>query len=129
MLLNWRTVTFGLALASIDSVGLPILKGVSRGWNWMWMVIPITLYACTPLVFLSALSTESLVVMNLVWDLMSGVLVTAIGLFFFAETLSPLKLLGVCFSFISIVLMTVERKGMDRWLEEAFHGLTNGFST
>ena len=128
MLLNWRTVLFGLALASIDSVGLPILKGVSRGWNWMWMVIPISLYACTPLVFLSALSTESLIVMNLVWDLLSDILVTCIGLFLFAEKLSPVKLLGVCFSFIAIVLMAAEEKGMDQWLEEAFRSVTTSFT-
>lgn len=120
MLLNWRTVLFGLTLASIDSVGLPILKGVNSGWNWAWMAIPITLYACSPLVFLSALSTESLVVMNLVWDLMSDIVVTFIGLFLFSEKLSPVKLLGVAFSFVAILLMATEEEGMDRWLEESF---------
>ena len=120
MLLNWRTLAYGLVLASIDSVGLPILKGVSRGWNWAWMAVPISLYICTPLVFLASLSTESLVVMNLVWDLMSDILVTCVGLFLFSEKLSPVKLLGVGFSFLAITLMAAEEKGMDQWLEEAF---------
>jgi hypothetical protein len=49
---------------------------------------------------------NSLTVMNLIWDVMSDVLVTSIGLFYFSEKLTKLKKLGVMLSFISIILLT-----------------------
>jgi multidrug transporter EmrE-like cation transporter len=44
--------------------------------------------------------------MNLLWDVMSDVLVTAIGLYYFSEKLSNMKKTGVILSMISIVLLT-----------------------
>jgi drug/metabolite transporter (DMT)-like permease len=44
--------------------------------------------------------------MNLLWDVMSDVVVTGIGLFYFSEKLSKLKKAGVILSFISIILLT-----------------------
>jgi multidrug transporter EmrE-like cation transporter len=44
--------------------------------------------------------------MNLLWDVMSDVIVTAIGLFYFSEKLTKFKRAGVLLSFISIILLT-----------------------
>jgi len=44
--------------------------------------------------------------MNLLWDVMSDVLVTSIGLFYFKEKLTKFKKMGVVLSIISIVLLT-----------------------
>jgi multidrug transporter EmrE-like cation transporter len=48
---------------------------------------------------------ETLTVMNLLWDMTSDVLVTAVGLLYFEETLSPRKMLGVVLSFIAMCLL------------------------
>jgi multidrug transporter EmrE-like cation transporter len=107
-MLNWKTLAFGLLFGIIDAVALPVIKGVSHGWNKWLMIIPITLYALNPLIFSKALSFETLTIMNLVWDLVSDVTVTFIGLFVFSEKLPPTKLFGVLLSFISLFLMTYE---------------------
>jgi multidrug transporter EmrE-like cation transporter len=44
--------------------------------------------------------------MNLLWDVMSDVSVSIIGLFYFGEKLTRFKKLGVFFSLISIILLT-----------------------
>lgn len=105
---KWRTLLFGLVFGLIDALSLSLVKGISHGWSKLLMVIPIALYAINPVIFLQALSGESLTIMNLVWDLVSDVIVTAIGLFVFSETLPPIKLAGVCLSFLSLALMTYE---------------------
>ena len=106
MRFNLRSLGFGLALALMDSVSFPFVKNVSLGLNPMWMIVPTILYSFSPQILLQALKTESLVIMNLLWDLLSDILITVICLFFFKETLSPMKILGVCLSFVSIFLMT-----------------------
>jgi hypothetical protein len=116
-MLNWRTLGFGLLFGTLDAVTLPVIKGVSTGWPFKWMVIPFLLYASTPFIFLKGLAGESLVILNLVWDLFSDVIVTIIGLFVFAEKIPTTKLVGVALSFVSLFLMTYEGDGWSEMLD------------
>jgi hypothetical protein len=45
--------------------------------------------------------------MNLLFDLISDVLITTIGLLIFQEKIGPYKKAGVIFSFLSIILMSI----------------------
>jgi uncharacterized membrane protein len=122
---NKRTLLYGLIFGLLDATSLPIVKSVTTGWNYGWLLIPVILYGLSPLIFFSALKGgETLTIMNLVWDLTSDVVITIIGLFLFAEKLSPVKLLGVAFSFISLFLMTYEGNGWNSFLAENFKKLT-----
>ena len=122
---NWRTLLFGLVFGLLDSIALPVVKGVSTGGlTANWMAVPTFLYAVSPFIFLRALRTESLTIMNLVWDLTSDVVVTLIGIFLFAESISPVKMVGVVFSVISLFLMTYEGNGWNQFLAENFSRLT-----
>jgi drug/metabolite transporter (DMT)-like permease len=114
--INWRTLQYGLTFGAIDSIALPIIKGVSNGWNWWLIFIPVILYGASPFLFLKALEKETLTIMNLVWDMTSDLAVTLIGLLFFSEKLPPLKLLGVALSFVSLFLMTYEGDGWNDYL-------------
>jgi drug/metabolite transporter (DMT)-like permease len=108
--INWVPVGFSALMASIDVFTFSITKTISdnRSRFLKWMILPTILYAIQPWIFLSSLRFESLIVMNLMWDLMSDVLVTATGLLYFKEKLGPYKTLGVILSFVSIVLMSLE---------------------
>jgi multidrug transporter EmrE-like cation transporter len=99
---------YGGSMATIDALILSILKSYSIGQiQWRGIIlIAMLIYSFQPILFLNALSHSSLTVMNLLWDVMSDVIVTVIGLFYFSETLTPIKRLGVFFSFISIILLT-----------------------
>lgn len=112
MRFNWISLLFGGMLAMIDAIALPILKGVkTSGWPRWLLAIPIGIYAIDPMIFYTALGFESLTIMNLIWDLMSDVIVTLIGLFYFKEVLPTTKKIGVLLSFISLFLMSYEGDG------------------
>ncbi len=98
---------FGSAMALIDVFMLSLLKAINLGWvkNILWMAVPTIVYAIQPWIFLKSLQFESMTVMNLMWDMMSDVLVTLIGLYYFGETLTTKKMCGVFLSFISIYLL------------------------
>jgi multidrug transporter EmrE-like cation transporter len=122
---NWRTLGFGLLFGTIDSVGLSLVKYVHGGASKLWMSIPFIGYAAIPFIFLKALEHESLTIMNLVLDMSSDLMITIVGLFVFAERLSPMKLLGVMVSFLGLFLMTYESVSWNGYLSSNFPILNN----
>jgi multidrug transporter EmrE-like cation transporter len=104
---------YGLFMASIDVFMLGIIKMINTGAikNMLWMAIPTIVYAFQPWIFLQSLRFESMIVMNLLWDLISDVLVTANGVLYFKESLSRTKAFGVMFSLLGIFLMSCEKAG------------------
>lgn len=106
---NTIPLKFGFMMAAIDVFMLSLVKNVSMDLKLIkWMLIPTVVYAFQPWIFLQSLKFESLIIMNLMWDVISDVLVTLTGLIFFKEKIGPFKLIGVCLSFISITLMSLD---------------------
>jgi len=100
-------LVYGTYMATVDVFMLGILKAINLGWVSKTLIfLPTLIYAMQPWVFLTSLSHESLTVMNLLWDVISDVLVTMEGLFFFQEQVSRTKMLGVGLSLISIFLLS-----------------------
>jgi multidrug transporter EmrE-like cation transporter len=98
---------YGTAMALIDVVQLGILKALHSGMlkNFAWMALPTLVYALQPWLFIKALDHTSMTVMNLLWDVLSDIFVTASGLFFFKEKLSFKKHLGVMFAMMATFLL------------------------
>lgn len=108
----WNHYAFGFAglMAFIDVLVFGWMKEYSLG-NITWRgLIPIMMcvYSLEPYFFLQSLQYESMTVMNIMWDAISDVMVTIMGLFYFKEKLSTLKWAGLTFAFIGIVLMSYE---------------------
>jgi len=105
---DWLSLGFALIMATIDVAMLSIIKSYSIGSvkSIKWMIIPTIAYAIQPWIFLKSLNFSSMIVMNLLWDLISDVFVTANGYFIFGEALTRTKMMGVALSFISIYLLT-----------------------
>ncbi len=94
-------------MATIDALMLGILKAIQLGWlNKTLIFLPSIIYSIQPWIFLKSLDGESMTVMNLLWDVLSDVLVTVEGLYFFNETLTHTKMWGVGLSLISIILLS-----------------------
>ena len=100
-------LVYGTYMATVDVFMLGILKAINLGWVSKSLIfLPTLIYAMQPWVFLTSLDYESLTVMNLLWDVLSDVLVTMEGLFFFQEKVSRTKMLGVGLSLISVFLLS-----------------------
>lgn len=96
---------FAMLMATIDAIVLPIIKHVHEGKNGIqWLVLPVAIYALQPLIFYMSLSYSTLTSMNILWDLMSDVIVTLIGLFYLKEVLPATSKFGLIFAFVAIVL-------------------------
>ena len=109
MAIEWIPLAFGTAMASIDVSMLSLVKMISTNPKMMkWMFLTTAVYAFQPWLFLTSLNYQTMTIMNLIWDLTSDIFVTLIGLFYFGEKIGPYKIAGVCLSFISILLMSVD---------------------
>lgn len=109
-MINWIPLAYASLMAFIDTTVLALFKGYSLGnitWN---AVIPfgMLLYSLHPYIFLHSLRYESMTVMNLLFDVISDVTVTMVGLLYFRETLSNMKKVGLLLAFIGIVLLSYE---------------------
>ncbi len=60
-----------------------------------------------PWIFLNGMKHTRMTIMNLSWDIMSDLLVRAIGLFYFREQITRTKLLGVGFALTAAFLFSV----------------------
>ena len=108
-ILKTTPLFFAATMASIDSTMLSLLKYmITNNMAVAWIILPMIVYSLQPVLFYMSLQYETLVVMNLLWDVISDVVITAIGLFYFQETIGPYKKLGVIFSLISIVLLSLD---------------------
>lgn len=107
---NLIPLAFASLMALIDTIVLSLFKGYSLGLIKWRSIIPIgmVLYSLHPYIFLKALNYESMTVMNLLFDVLSDISVTIVGLFYFKESLSTIKKVGLVFAFIGIVLLSYD---------------------
>lgn len=111
---NWKVggfntlpILFGTCMAIVDIFMMSVTKMVSIGSISSSAGIPlaISLYAMEPLIFLKAMKYEGMVVTNLVWNLMSNIIVTLQGVLVFGESIKGLRWLGICMSLLSLGLL------------------------
>jgi multidrug transporter EmrE-like cation transporter len=112
--INWKVgnfntlpILFGAVMAVIDIAMMSTLKMINTNkipssWG---TPLAVGLYALEPLVFLKALNYEGMAMTNLVWNLMSNVIVTLQGILIFGESIKGLRLLAICMSILSLELM------------------------
>lgn len=97
-------------MASVDGFAMAMLKAKHLGLIKNMFVFPITMlvYAFQPIVFYNALSSESMSIMNVLWDVMSDVIVALIGYFVFGEVFTTQQCIGMLFCLIGITLLGVK---------------------
>jgi multidrug transporter EmrE-like cation transporter len=104
---NMLPIFFGTLMAIVDIFMMSSVKMLSQGtmpYSW-GLPLAVGMYALEPLIFLKAMKYEGMVVTNLVWNLMSNVIVTLQGVIIFGESIKGLRWLGICMSLVSLCLL------------------------
>jgi multidrug transporter EmrE-like cation transporter len=98
---------YALYMASIDGMVMSALKAYKVGMIKSLWVFPVAMlvYGFQPLVFYNGLSLESMTILNVLWDVLSDVIVAAIGVFLFGEKLTTQQCVGLAFCMAGIVLL------------------------
>jgi multidrug transporter EmrE-like cation transporter len=112
--INWKIgkfstlpIFFGSLMALVDIVMMSSVKMIHTGAIPSSWGIPLSIgmYAMEPLIFLKAMNYEGMVVTNLVWNLMSNVIVTLQGVLIFGESVKGLRWVGILMSIFSLGLL------------------------
>jgi multidrug transporter EmrE-like cation transporter len=107
--MGWGPLAYGFAMALNDVISLGLLKSIHLGWlSSYYFIVPLVLYIAQPLLFFRSLSFESMAVMNIIWDLLSDVLVTISGIYIFKEKINQSKFIGILLAIVSMYLLTHE---------------------
>lgn len=110
---NWKFGNFsllpiflGTVMAVLDIFMMSSVKMIKEGTLSIGFGLPFStvVYAIQPYVFLKALNYENMTVVNLIWNLMSDIIVTLQGVFVFGESIAGLRWLAVSMSLVSLVL-------------------------
>lgn len=104
----WRSVLYGIVMSLIDTGMMVLVKKVSLSTTnniLVRMIFPTVLYAIEPWVFLSAMKYESMVIMNIIWNLVSNLLVTGFGILYFGEKIYGIRLVGFVLAIISLFML------------------------
>jgi drug/metabolite transporter (DMT)-like permease len=98
-------IIFAITMASIDAIVLPIIKFINVGYYPLYvLIVPVIIYSFQPILFYMSLKYSTLTSMNILWDLMSDVIITIIGLLYLKEKLHYTSKWGLIFAFIAIIL-------------------------
>jgi multidrug transporter EmrE-like cation transporter len=112
---NWKWGNFsllpiflGTIMAVIDLVMMGSIKMIHTGSMSTAVGLPLALgvYALEPLIFLKAMNYEGMAVMNLIWNLMSDVLVTMQGVFIFGESIKGIRWVAIGMAMVSLAIFS-----------------------
>jgi multidrug transporter EmrE-like cation transporter len=110
---NWKVgnfsalpIVFGLVMAALDIAMMGMIKQVSTGSLSYGVGLPLATasYALQPYIFLKALKYENMTVVNLIWNLMSDVIVTLMGVLWFGESIKGLRWVAIGMSLVSLTI-------------------------
>ena len=106
-MLSWKLIGLFLALNDVLSFGLAkayILNPATAIGLWL----PTLLYAFQVPLFAYGLRQSGMAVLNITWNLFSNLLVTLLGVFFYSEKITGLKVLASLFAISSITLFSID---------------------
>ena len=62
------------------------------------------IYTAQPYLFINALSIEGMAAANLIWNTVSSIVVTLVGVFYFGESIKGLRILAMILGIFSLIL-------------------------
>ncbi len=93
-------------MAIIDVIVLSLMKHQLKHYNPIYFVIAFIFYGIQPLIFYYSLKNGgNLGTNNILWDLLSDLLVLIIALTLFEEQLTKYQTLGIIMALVSIYLL------------------------
>jgi multidrug transporter EmrE-like cation transporter len=91
-------------MAGLDIAMMSLLK-MEGVWGLSVLPVAMAMYSLQPVLFRMGLLHQTMGLFNVLWNVLSTVIVCLIGYFVFEEKMSFLNLIGVIFSVLGIILI------------------------
>ena len=96
---------FGIMLSLNDVINMSIVKNISTGLlaqNWLYLAY--FLYGFQMIIFSNGIKVTGMSVLNLTWNLISNLIITIIGIYYFKESITYLEKIGILFAMFALIL-------------------------
>ena len=104
------SILIGLLLSLNDIISFGLVKKYSLkqlGYT-VGLLLPMILYSFQIPLFNYGLKTTSMIILNIYWNLLSNILVTLLGIFYFKEKINGLRTAALLLAFSSLILFTLD---------------------
>jgi len=110
---NWKWGNFsllpiflGTLMAVVDLIMMGSVKMIHQGTLSTTIGLPLAVivYALEPVIFLKAMNYEGMAVMNLIWNLMSDIIVTLQGVLIFGESIKGIRWVAIGMAIVSLTI-------------------------
>jgi drug/metabolite transporter (DMT)-like permease len=99
----------GFILTINDLLSFGLCKYIhSNNINIYYLLIPTIMYGFQMPLFFYGLNVSSMAELNIIWNLMSIILVTILGLFYFKEKISNMKTIALFLGLASLMLFSLD---------------------
>jgi len=106
---NIFVLFIGLMLTLNDVLSFGICKYIFlNNINTYYLLIPSIMYSFQITLFYYGLNVTSMAVLNIIWNLLSSILVTILGLFYFEEKITNLKFYAILLGLFSLFLFLID---------------------
>jgi len=99
----------GFILSLNDLLSFSITKWIYvKHASLFYLIVPAFFYAFQMPLFFYGLKISTMTVLNIVWNLVSNILVTLVGVFFFKEKIGNIKMIAMLIGLFSLVLFALD---------------------
>ena len=108
LFVNLQVILFAAILSLNDLVSFGLVKMIYlKQMSFYTLWIPSLLYSLQMVIFYYGLNrTTSMTMLNILWNLMSSIFVTLVGIFYFQEKITHMKMWALLFGLVSIFLFS-----------------------
>jgi multidrug transporter EmrE-like cation transporter len=105
--MNFGIIIIGIVMAAIDAIVLPLVGIIhTKKLDYLFMIIPMAIYAAQPILFKKGVDLGANVgTMNVIWDVISDIVVTILGIVILKESYDISTAAGIGLGIVSIFLL------------------------
>ena len=102
-------IFFGLMMTFVDIFMMGSVKLITQNKLPGWFFgLSMLSYGLQPMIFIQGTRSGGMALSNLIWNLMSNIVIAGIGVFYFGEKMHGVKWIGVGMGLFAMVLLSME---------------------
>jgi len=107
--LKMLPVFFALMMTFVDIFMMGSVKLITQNKLPGWFFgLSMLSYGLQPMIFIQATRSGGMALSNLIWNLMSNIIVTIIGVFYFGEKMRGVKWIGIGMGLFALILLAMD---------------------
>jgi drug/metabolite transporter (DMT)-like permease len=99
-------IFIGIILSIIDIICFSLTKTIfiNKDINRLWLSLPFILYGGQILLFFYGLNNASMGELNIIWNIVSSIVVAIVGVYLYMEEFNNIKIIALLLGLVSIFL-------------------------